>query len=890
MPSKEQFRVQFSKEPGKYYSVGLFKEEGFERRRCALCGKYFWSADPSRKLCGDPSHEPYSFMKARTKEVSYAGFWRGFANFFKKEGHAIVDSYPVVSRWRQDLYFTIAGIQDFQRIERGRISFEYPANPLMVPQMCLRFNDIANVGVSGRHFTAFMMANQTSFNYPKEGYWRDRTIELNYKLLTGLLGIKKEALTYIEDVWAMGDFSEFGPCIEGFANGLELVNSVFTQFEYSNGKMKELEGKVVDVGWGFERLLWYDAGTQSAYDAVFRGPLEYIYKSSGLRPNVQLYSRVAGKLSAIDMNESASSTGAEARILQSAGIDEKQYKAEIRPLQASYAIADHARTLLFAINDGALPSNVGGGYNLRILLRRMFDFVSEYGMDVDLIRLMELHARELPGIYPRIGESMETVKAVLEIEKRRYESTKSAAARIVSTLIERNEPLTTERMKTLYESNGITPEFIEAVAKEKHARIDVPEESYAKLMKSDFVEKKKEDKALGIDTAGLPLTEKLYYKGAYDASARVLRCSGNLVVLDKTPFYPEGGGQETDRGAIDDMPVSGAQAINGVIVHVLAKSPGFKAGAAVKCKVDRERRMRLMAHHTATHLVSAACRSILGKHAWQEGAKKAVGKAHIDIAHYDKLTQEQVQEIEDRANSYITHGIRVSVQELERSEAERKFGFAIYQGHGVPSSRLRIVEVRDAEGNLIDAEACGGLHLAGCESGIGLIKIIGSYHIHDGINRLEFVAGHAAVDNINAVNAGIDSLARAAGVDRGKLHEGLQARLKELQEYRDKLEHAQDELLEYIVADLLAEGKGNAITKLIDHDRKMLRQIATQFVEARPGSTLLLYNSSNEVVCISGNKTRSALDTVMEYAKGKGLEFRGGGSERIAEGRLAGKV
>ena len=270
MLNKEQLRSEFSKTPNKYYVTETFKKEGFERKTCKLCGKSFWTVDNERELCGDPAHEPYSFIKDKPKSVEYIEFWNKFSNFFKKEGHAIVDSYPVVSRWRQDLYFTIAGIQDFQRIEGGKMNFEYPANPLVVPQICMRFNDISNVGITGRHFTSFMMANQTVFNYPKEGYWRDRTIELNFKFLTEVLGIDKKDMTYIEDVWAMGDFSEFGPSLEFFSKGLELGNNVFTQFEYFNGKTRELSSKVVDVGWGFERLLWYHCGTQTAYDAVFK--------------------------------------------------------------------------------------------------------------------------------------------------------------------------------------------------------------------------------------------------------------------------------------------------------------------------------------------------------------------------------------------------------------------------------------------------------------------------------------------------------------------------------------------------------------------------------------------------------------------------------------------
>jgi alanyl-tRNA synthetase len=325
MLSKDELRKEFSKEPSKYYTTKTFDKEGFERKKCTICGKYFWSADSARKLCGDPEHEPYTFMKEKPRAISYSEFWNKFSKIFKDSDHEIIAKYPVVSRWRQDLYFTIASIQDFQRLENGKMSFEYNANPLLVPQICMRFSDTVNVGLTGRHLTSFMMAGQHAFNYPKEGYWRDKTIELNYKVLTELAGVKKKDLSYIEDVWAMGDFSEFGPCLESFSNGVEIVNSVFTQFEYSDGKMEELKGKVVDVGWGFERLLWFYCGTDTVYDAVFPKELEYIYKSTDMKINKKLYSKVAPYFSSLDATESRNIKELELKVMEKAGVPVQEY-------------------------------------------------------------------------------------------------------------------------------------------------------------------------------------------------------------------------------------------------------------------------------------------------------------------------------------------------------------------------------------------------------------------------------------------------------------------------------------------------------------------------------------------------------------------------------------
>jgi alanyl-tRNA synthetase len=328
------------------------------------------------------------------------------------------------------------------------------------------------------------------------------------------------------------------------------------------------------------------------------------------------------------------------------------------------------------------------------------------------------------------------------------------------------------------------------------------------------------------------------------------------------------------------------QNVNGLIFHIMDKSVDFKKGSAAKCSVDMERRLRLISHHTATHLISAAARSVLGKHAWQEGAHKGPVKAHIDISHYEKLSDAQIQEIENRANSYITHGIKVSVSEMTRSEAESKFGFAIYQGHGVPGSILRIVQVRDLNGNLIDAEACGGLHSSGMESIVGLIKIINSSRIHDGINRIEFVAGISSQEYLNRIGSSIDGLAKLAGIDKDKLHTGLSAKMQELKLYKERYEKAEELLSAYIAKDI-SKTKEKSVTKMIDYDRSMLRKIATAFAQINEDSVIALHNKDNYILVIAGPRSKiGAIDFAAEFAKSQKSDFRGGGSKRMAEGRL----
>jgi alanyl-tRNA synthetase len=886
--SKEELRERFGKDPSNYYSVKLFEKEGFVRKRCSKCSKNFWTADAERALCGDSSHEPYSFIKKTTHSVDYVPFWEKFADFFRANGHTSIEKYPVVSRWRPDLYFTIASIQDFQRIENGNMSFDYSANPLVVPQICMRFNDIPNVGVTGRHFTSFMMAGQHSFNYPKEGYWRDRTIELNYGFLTKVIGVKKKDLTYVEDVWAMGDFSEFGPCLESFANGLELVNSVFTQFEYVGGKTKELPSKVVDVGWGFERLMWYYSGEQTAYDAVFRKELEYLYSKTGIEYDKKLYGKVAGSFGEVDITERHEKK-AEEKILKMCGIKQSEFNNVIKPMQAIYAIADHSRSLLFAISDGALPSNVGGGYNLRIILRRMLEFMERYKLEMDIAELLEIEASNLRGLYPEIDRNMAEIIEVFGVEKRRYSASKESAHRIVDSMLKNKTAPDAKTLKMLYESNGITPEFITSIASSKGMAIEIEDSAYTDIIKGDFSDEKVKKSHLLDAAEELPKTKKLYYDFAERSDSVVLYVKDNMVVLDKTPFYPEGGGQDADTGTINGIKVKDVQSANGVVVHIMPSKSDLKKGDGVECVVDRERRARLMAHHTATHLVSAAARKCLGPHAWQEGAHKSAEKAHIDIAHYERLDDNQVAGIEQAANSFITHGIKVKIDEMPRPLAERKFGFSIYQGHGVPAAMLRMIQIYDLDGNLIDAEACGGMHLAGRESIIGLIKILASYRIHDGIDRLEYIAGPAAAQYLKETEAKMAKLAKMANVSVSDIDKGLEKGLAELQTYRKRVLDVEDKLSDALASGITENSAKKEIIKALDEDRLILRKVATKASAERPDSVILLYNTKGEFVSIAGGNSKTgALDFAKKNVQKikSGAKLIGGGSEKIAEGRI----
>ncbi len=880
--SKNSLRSEFSKMPEKYYVTKLFELEGFTRQKCKMCGKWFWGSERTND-CGDPSHSTYTFFREKPKRIGYAEYWRLFSDFFKKNGHEIVKRYPVVSRWRQDLYFTIAGIQDFQRIENGKMSFEYSHNPLLVPQPCLRFKDIENVGVTGGHFTSFVMANQTSFNYPKEGYWRDRTIELNYSFLTKVMGLDKSDIRYVEDVWAMPDFSEFGPSIEFYSKGAELGNNVFTQFELADNRIRELDGKVVDTGWGLERNLWFYTGLSNAYEASFPDTLRSLEKETGFSIDTGLYSRFARYGGELNVDEIHDIANAEERILKLSKVSRHQYETGIKPAQALYALLDHTRTLLFAITDGSLPSNVGGGYNLRILLRRSFDFIDKYKLDASIPTLAEFIAKELKPMYPELAEKHETFAKVIEVERDRYLRARESAKRAVELLVSKGaEAITKGHVKTLYESNGATPELVSEIAKEKGIRVEIPEGAYTEMVKGDIARKEKEQEKRFVFPKGLPATKQLYYDFESKAYAKVLFAKGRNFVLDKTPFYPEGGGQAADTGMIGGAKVVDVQKAGDIIVHVSEKNCGFKKGQRVEAEVDTARRDAIIAHHTATHLISAAARKVLGEHAWQEGAKKEAHKAHIDVAHYDRLSEGELQAIEGLANKWIFEGIRVHSREMKRGDAESRYGFSIYQGHGVPAKKMRIVTITSGNGELIDAEACGGLHAVSRENLLGMVVILGSSRIHDGIDRIEFAAGPAALKSIESMHSQIDHMAKTLNVEPA----ALPARVEEMQKELRQMHKASSKENEMLATGIAASIQDQELVEReLDVDRKTLIKIADMLVKRNESSTVLLRNREGNIVCMSGmSAKRSAIEFM--NSKLRGAKFNGGGSKSFAEAKI----
>ena len=730
---KNQILKEFSSDPDKYYNVKLFQEQGFVRKSCSKCGRFFWTLDSNRTLCPDDGTDTYSFIgePPTTKRFDYTQAWKQVEEFFVKNNHTSVSRYPVVCRWRDDLYFTIASIVDFQRIMGSKVVFEFPANPLVVPQTCLRFKDLENVGVTGRHFSSFCMIGQHSVPN-NQGYWKDECVDLDYRLLTDQFGIKKEEVVFVEDVWAGG--GSFGPSLEYFVRGLELGNAVFTEFQGELGQHTTLDQRVIDMGAGLERFAWITMGTPTAYDCCF-GPInEKLFNKIGIDSDSEIlrkyFTEIAKEIDNYDdLNQ------VRRLAIKNAGITDSQLTKMITPMEGMYLIADHLRTLIFAITDGALPSNVGGGYNLRMMLRRINATVSKLNLKLDIDDLIDTHIDYLKDTYPELNEKREDVKQILKIESARYEESKVHMKKKAEKIREKGTP-TVDELITFYESDGITPEYL----KEVDAISEVPSSFYSKLSDLHQSEKKKAITELPLEK--LPETETLFYKDdPMEFEAKVIKVFDDQVVLDKTSFYARGGGQEPDHGSIAGFEVVDVDKHADIIVHKL-KGGTPNEGDTVQCKVDATRRSNITKNHTSTHIINTSARSVLGSWVWQHSAFKDDDHARLDITHHSSLNDEQVKQIEDAANKMIKDNYPVKIEYFDRGTAEQQYGFRIYQGGVVPVKSVRIVSIEDK-----DIEACGGTHVKKTGD-IELIKITKTKRIQDGVVRLEFVSGPNAFDYV----------------------------------------------------------------------------------------------------------------------------------------------
>ncbi|MFH1895601.1 MAG: alanine--tRNA ligase [archaeon] len=870
--SKKELKEKFAGEWTKHYKLDFFKEKGFTRKQCKKCGVNFWTSDEKREVCADSSCVGYEFIGKKTKSFDYVETWREIEKYFAKHGHTSIKRYPTVSRWRDDLYFTNASIIDFQPyVVNGEV--EPPANPLIVPQTSIRFGDVNNVGVTGRHYTCFVMFGQHAFNTKKTGmfYWKEDAIRDNYNYVLNVLGVKEKDLVFQEEVWAGG--GSFGPCIEYCANGIELGNIVFMQYkDMGNGKYRDLETKVIDMGAGLERLAWFTNGTATSYEITFGKAIQDMKKFTGIKMDEKMFSDYA-KLAGVLSSDLKDYEKQKELIAKKIGAG-KEFFSELEKLQALYAIADHLKNILYTTNDGMLPSNSGGGYNLRMLLRRVFAFNKEFDFNLDYGKIIENHAFHLRNLDEEISDGVRTAAEITEEEEKKYNANKINAEKKLSAVIEKAKTEkksidSTELMK-LYESDGIAPETVKEIALKKGIEINVPQNFYQMIAKEDEIEKEKGREFLADFEKTLPL----YYEDRYmqEFQAKVLGSIENYLVLDKTAFYPEGGGQAGDTGEINGVKVLDTQQQHGVVLHEMEKINSFRKGITVIGKIDWKKRYSIMKHHTSAHILNAAAREVLGNHIWQGGSKKEEHKAHLDLTHFKKISHEELKKIELNANRIIQENIEIENIEMDRNLAEQKFGFRLYQGGAVPGKKLRILNIKG-----YDVEACGGTHLKNTGE-IGLFKIIKREGTKDGIERITYTVGLSAVRFIQEKEDAIKETAEVLSSPETKIAESAKRIIEDWKKLRKQLNKGPETEIK------VKNPSGRNFVSADEMPEKAVIALADRLAKENPKAEFVLVNGK-EVIVIEGNQSKaSAKKTLQEiFSKAKG---KGGGTEKIAKGKI----
>lgn len=761
---KERYKPVFWKDPDKYYATAVLKSEGYKRGICSVCKRPFWNQDSKRKVCGDPACAPgesFGFIgkTPAKRSLSYIETWKEFSKMFKKFGYTPIKRYPVVARWNPTADFTIASISAFQPyVISGEIN--PPANPLVIPQFCLRFGDIDNVGITQSHMTGFVMIGQHMF-VPPEKWDQNQVFRDIFSWLKEGLQIPTEEITFHEDAWAGG--GNLGCCMEFFSRGCEIGNQVYMLYEQTPVGIKDLNLKVLDMGMGMERSAWFSQGAYTIYDATFPATLKKLLAKTGVEYDKDLLKRYVPHAGRLNVDEVENIDAAWEQVAKRVGVSVKELRSSILPLSGIYSIAEHCRSLLFALHDGALPSNMGGGYNLRILARRALSFIEHNAWNVDLPSVCKWHAAELKPIFPELLKHLDDVEKILEVEKAKYEAGRQKTRHIVERIA--GDALSPEKLVELYDSQGIPPELIEEEAKKKGKILKVPENFYALVSQKHEQEKKVQEtpQEEKLPLEGLEPTKALYFDDWKKTSfkAHVLKVVGKDVILDTTYFYPTSGGQENDQGWLKassrEFRVVNVFKQGPFIIHRMDQEPVLMEGEEVEGLIDKDRRFQLAKHHSATHVLNAAARRVLGNHINQAGARKTQEKATLDITHYDSLSEDQVHAIENEANRIIKESIPIRKSFVPRDKAEKEFGMEIYQGGAVPGKLLRIVEIPE-----VDVEACGGTHLDNTAEA-EQIKILKTQKIQDGIVRLTFVAGPAARNAVKESSGTLKEIASLLG-------------------------------------------------------------------------------------------------------------------------------
>ena len=851
------------------FNLDFFKDRDFVRKQCISCSSFFWTLDRNKKTCGDPACESYSFINNSPvyKKYDIDGMRSEFLNFFINDEnfqHRFVEPYPVVPRWREDVLLVNASIYNFQpQVTSGLV--QPPGNPLAMSQPSIRMVDLDLVGKTGRHLTTFEMLCHDSFNYEnKYVYWNNETIRYSFNFLTQKLKIDGHLITYKEKPWFGG--GNAGNAVEVFVRGLEVATLVFMDLKEDTGGDIEIEGtkytkmplRIVDTGYGLERLVWLSNGTPTIYESIYNNIINFILENSDAK---NIDSGIMEKISKISASIEPYS---EKNVMEQLKIHmdnnsikyDDEFIKKLRLMRDVYSLADHTKTLLLMFSDYVIPSNVKVGYLARTLIRRCFKFIDEINFRHDLQYILKAqyeNSKKIVKIF-----DINFINDILSIEKEKYDAVNKSAYNTVKKFI-KNGLISEENLIKLYESYGINEDMILDYYHEITGKnMEIPDNFHELIIKDK--EKKYRKKNENYEYPPIK-TRPLYYDNTnlMEFTGNVLYSRDKRIALNQTAFYPEGGGQPYDLGYFiyngKRINVLNVQKYNDTVIHFLDGS--IPENARIKGYVDYKRRRQLMIHHSATHLLLGIMRGYFGDHIWQTGVKKDINDSRIDITHYKKISNDDIIEIENRCFQSIQAGKKITVTNENWNSAIEKYGFRLFEG-GVPlSSKLRVVSIED-----IDSEGCGGTHLDNTID-IGFIKIIKTETLQEGIQRVIFSAGPAALRYVQSIYGIIRNQQDFMKVDEEKVLEYSRNMLNENINLKKELEYKTSEYIKNVISQF--ENIGNFKLYKSEVNRGDLSKLTKSLFKI-DGNKIILNSSGNtsDIIIISPQALQIGKDTIMK--------------------------
>jgi alanyl-tRNA synthetase len=696
-----------------------------------------------------------------------------FLDFFKNKEHRIVPSAPVVPHGDPTLLFINAGMNQFKDVFLGSGTRDYKR--AADTQKCIRVsgkhNDLEEVGHDTYHHTFFEMLGNWSFG----DYYKKEAIGWAWELLTDVWKLPKERLwatVYKTDdeamnfwksetdinpehilrfaekdnFWEMGDTGPCGPCSEIHINlsddlnaghlvnagsplCIEIWNLVFIQYNRDEtGALHDLPAKHVDTGMGFERVCAVLQNKKSNYDSdVFTPIINAVAKLSGVDYDITLPA---------NDNSPVGQSNVSMRV-----------------------IADHIRTLTFAIGDGATPGNEGRGYVLRRLLRR----AARYGRKINLkdpflYKLVAVVVNNFSHVFPEVKTNRAQIEKIIKAEEESFNATLDRGIELFDAVVKKQnakneKTISGDDVFKLYDTYGFPVDLTAVMAREQGFEID--EIRFNELMQEqkDRARKSTKDKiasahAIVDNTEGFEIADSTptVFTG-YDELSSPAKVVGikndsstTLLILDRSPFYAESGGQVDDYGTIEiagkKINIAGLAKVNGQVIHIAENESGieFKIGDDVTATVDSIRRWNIMRNHSATHFLHRALREILGTHVHQSGSVVDPDRLRFDFTHFEKVKEAELESIEALVNEKLRENLPLTHHRNTPFDEAKNMGALMFFGDKY-GDKVNVVQFGD-----YTMEFCGGTHVKN-SSEIGLLKIVSESSIASGVRRIEAVTG-----------------------------------------------------------------------------------------------------------------------------------------------------